>query len=85
MAGHSAESLLAWMKDTTRLRGWDAVIALDGAQVNGMLDETYRRRVGQGLSRPVPNGSVTIPDTQTSHFFRVAYSRASLVLQAHLI
>ncbi|RMR04425.1 hypothetical protein ALP92_03160 [Pseudomonas syringae pv. primulae] len=69
MAGHSAESLLAWMKDTTRLRGWDAVIALDGAQFNGMLDETYRRGVGQGLSRPVPNGSVTIPDTQTSHFF----------------
>lgn len=69
MAGHTAESLLAWMKDTTRLRGWDAVIALDGAKVNGMLDETYRLGVEQGRSRPVPNGSVTIPDTQTSHFF----------------
>ncbi|SDW54639.1 hypothetical protein SAMN05444064_104241 [Pseudomonas syringae] len=69
MAGHSADSLLAWMKDTTRLRGWDAVIALDGEKVNGLLDDAYRRVVGQGLSRPVPNGSVTIPDTQTSHFF----------------
>ncbi|QWB08272.1 imidazole glycerol phosphate synthase [Pseudomonas syringae] len=69
MAGYSAESLLAWMKNTTRLRGWDAIIALDGDKVNELLDHLYQKSVAQGLSRPVPDGSIAIPDTHDSHFF----------------
>ncbi|RMP73854.1 hypothetical protein ALQ20_04719, partial [Pseudomonas syringae pv. atrofaciens] len=69
MAGYSAESLLAWMKNTTRLRGWDAIIALDGDKVNELLDHLYQKSVAQGLSGPVPDGSIAIPDTHDSHFF----------------
>ncbi|MCH5512553.1 imidazole glycerol phosphate synthase [Pseudomonas syringae] len=69
MAGYSAESLLAWMKNTTRLRGWDAIIALDGDKVNELLEHVYQQGVAQGLSRPVPDGSITIPDTHDAHFF----------------
>ncbi|MCF5708464.1 hypothetical protein GIV19_14340 [Pseudomonas syringae] len=69
MAGHSAESLLAWMQDTTRLRGWDAVIAIDGKAVNGLLTQAYQLGVDQGLAQPVPDGSIAIPDTNISHFF----------------
>ncbi|MEX5499242.1 imidazole glycerol phosphate synthase [Pseudomonas syringae] len=69
MAGYSAESLLAWMKNTTRLRGWDAIIALDGDKVNELLDQVYQQSLAQGMSRPVPDGSITIPDTHDSHFF----------------
>ncbi len=69
MAGYSAESLLAWMKNTTRLRGWDAIIALDGDKVNELLDHVYQQGAAQGLSRPVPDGSITIPNTDDSHFF----------------
>ncbi|AVB14376.1 MULTISPECIES: hypothetical protein [Pseudomonas syringae group] len=69
MAGYSAESLLAWMKNTTRLRGWDAIIALDGDKVNELLDHVYQQSLAQGMSRPVPDGSITIPDTFDSHFF----------------
>ncbi len=69
MAGHSAESLLAWMQDTTRLRGWDAVIALDAKAVDGLLTQAYQLGVGQGLAQPVPDGSIAVPDTNISHFF----------------
>ncbi|MCJ2374997.1 imidazole glycerol phosphate synthase [Pseudomonas sp. RGM 3321] len=69
MAGYSAESLLAWMKNTTRLRGWDAIIALDGDKVNELLERVYQQGLAQGLSHPVPDGSITIPDTYDSHFF----------------
>ncbi|RMQ38215.1 hypothetical protein ALQ05_02213 [Pseudomonas amygdali pv. mori] len=69
MAGYSAESLLAWMKDNTRLRGWDAIIALDGDKVNEFLDHVYQQSLAQGMSRPVPDGSITIPNTIDSHFF----------------
>lgn len=69
MAGYSAESLLAWMKNTTRLRGWDAIIALDGDKVNELLEHVYQQGLAQGMSRPVPDGSITIPDTHDAHFF----------------
>lgn len=69
MAGHSADSLLAWMQGSTRLRGWDAIVAIDGKAVNDLLAQTYKTGVGQGLAQPVPDGSITIPDTNISHYF----------------
>lgn len=69
MTGHSTESLLAWMQDITRLRGWDAVIALDGKAVNGLLAQTWQLGVGEGLVQPVPDASVEIPDTNITHVF----------------
>ncbi|MCI3945047.1 imidazole glycerol phosphate synthase [Pseudomonas syringae] len=80
MAGYSAESLLAWMKDTTRLRGWDAIVALDGDKVNGLVEHVYQQGVANGLSRPVPDGSIVIPDTHAAHFFRAVCSARRLCL-----
>ncbi len=69
MAGYSAESLLAWMKNTTRLRGWDALVALDGAKVNRLMEEAHTQAISEGLAQPVPDASFTVPDTNISHFF----------------
>ncbi|AVB20917.1 MULTISPECIES: hypothetical protein [Pseudomonas syringae group] len=69
MAGHSADSLLAWMQGSTQLRGWDAIVAIDSKAVNDLLAQTYQTGVGQGLAQPVPDGSITIPDTNISHYF----------------
>lgn len=51
MAGYSAESLLAWMKDTTRLRGWDAIVALDGDKVNGLVEHVYQHQTSLQFRR----------------------------------
>ncbi|MBC3954218.1 hypothetical protein [Pseudomonas triticifolii] len=69
MAGYSAESLLAWMKNTTRMRGWDALVALDGDTVNTLMEEAHTLGISQGQAQPVPDASFTIPDTNVSHFF----------------
>lgn len=69
MAGHSAESLLAWMKNTTRLRGWDALVALDGDTINTLMEQAHALCISQGQAQPVPDASFTIPDTNVSHFF----------------
>lgn len=69
MAGYSAESLLAWMKNTTRLRGWDALVALDGDTVNRLMEEAHTLGISQGQAQPVPDANFEIPDTNISHFF----------------
>lgn len=59
MAGNSLESLLAWMKDTSRLWGWDAIVALDGQQLNTMLQQDYIVRLSQGIEHSLIQGQVT--------------------------
>ncbi|WP_122864452.1 hypothetical protein [Pseudomonas viridiflava] len=69
MAGYSMDSLLVWLRDTTRLRGWDNVIALDTRQVSEGLKGIYQLNLENGVTPTVPDGSVVIPDTNISHFF----------------
>ena len=69
MAGYSMDSLLVWLRDTTRLRGWDNVIALDTRQFSEGLKGIYQLNLENGVTPTVPDGSVVIPDTNISHFF----------------
>ncbi|RRV03670.1 hypothetical protein EGJ27_24545 [Pseudomonas sp. v388] len=70
MASHSLQSLLAWMKDTSRLWGWDAIVALAAPQVNRGLQDVYTRRLLESGDQPVPAGAFTIPDTDLTVYLQ---------------
>jgi hypothetical protein len=86
MASNSLESLLAWMKDTSRMLGWDLIVALDGSKINLGLQHDHIIRLSQGNDLGVITGSMDIPDTNITHYlsgFRLAapqlsFNRASL-------
>jgi hypothetical protein len=86
MAGNSLESLLAWMKDSSQMRGWDLIVALDGGKLNLGLQQDHITRLSQGRDMGVIDGSIDIPDTNIAHYlggFRLAapalsFERASL-------
>jgi hypothetical protein len=86
MASNSLESLLAWMKDTSRMLGWDLIVALDGSKLNLGLQHDHIIRLSQGNDLGVITGSMDIPDTNITHYlsgFRLAapqlsFNRASL-------
>lgn len=68
MARQSVESLLAWMKDISRLWGWDALMVVERDTVSELLHQQYLLKLSQGVLQ-VPNGSATIPDSNLSHHF----------------
>lgn len=75
MAGNSLESLLAWMKDNSQMRGWDLIVALDGGKLNLGLQQDHIIRLSQGNDLGVIDGSIEIPDTNIAHYlggFRLA-------------
>ena len=75
MAGNSLESLLAWMKDNSQMRGWDLIVALDGGKLNLGLQQDHILRLSQGSDLGVISGSIEIPDTNIAHYlggFRLA-------------
>jgi hypothetical protein len=80
MAGNSLESLLAWMKDNSQMRGWDLIVALDGGRLNLGLQQDHIIRLSQGSDLGVISGSIEIPDTNIAHYlggFRLAAPRLS--------
>lgn len=75
MAGNSLESLLDWMKDTSRMLGWDLIVALDGRKINLGLQQDHLMRLSKGTDLGGISGTVDIPDTNLSHYltgFRLA-------------
>jgi hypothetical protein len=69
MVGHSLESLLAWMKDDAQImRGWDAIIALDGHTINSLLQQAYIVRLSQGADHRGIEGAIKIPGTNMTHY-----------------
>ena len=75
MAGNSLESLLAWMKDNSQMRGWDLIVALDGGKLNLGLQQDHIVRLSQGSDLGVISGSIEIPNTNIAHYlggFRLA-------------
>jgi hypothetical protein len=69
MAGYSVESLLAWMKDTPRLFGWDGVMAVSSDKVNAVLQQGYKTQLSEGIAHQVPSGHIDIADTDISYYF----------------
>jgi hypothetical protein len=86
MASTSLEGLLAWMKDTSRMLGWDLIVALDGRKLNLGLQHDHIIRLSQGNDLGVITGSMDIPDTNITHYLsgfrltapRLSFDRASL-------
>ncbi len=68
MARQSVESLLAWMKDISRLSGWDGLVALSSDKVNEVLHQSYLFKLSDGALQ-VPDGSVPVPNSSLSHYF----------------
>ncbi|MBO1542163.1 hypothetical protein [Pseudomonas sp. OA65] len=68
MAGNSLESLLAWMKDNSQMRGWDLIVALEGGKLNHGLETDYITRLSQGIDLSGMTGTVEIPDTNVAHY-----------------
>lgn len=78
MASNSLESLLAWMKDTSRMLEWDLIVALDGRKLNLGLQHDHIIRLSQGNDLGVITGSIDIPETNLAHYlsgFRLAAPR----------
>lgn len=75
MAGNSLESLLAWMKDTSRMLGWDLIVALDGHETNLGLKQDHIVRLSRGTDLGVITGSMEVDQTDITHYlsgFRLA-------------
>ncbi len=64
MAGHSLESLLAWMKGKSRLLGWGAIVALGRDKTNLLLAQEYITRFNTGSYLPAISGDVLIVENQ---------------------
>jgi hypothetical protein len=75
MAGNSLESLLAWMKDNSRMLGWDLIVSLDGRMINQGLRQDHTTRLSRGTDLGSFSGSVDICQTNISQHlsgFRLA-------------
>lgn len=70
MASESLQSLLAWMKDTSRLWGWDAIVAVGGETVNAGLLNVYTDRLLESGDQPVPAGAFGIPETDITIYLQ---------------
>lgn len=68
MAGNSLESLLAWMKESSRLLGWDVIVALEGRATNRGLQQDYIKRLSQGSDLGGINGTIEIPETNITQY-----------------
>jgi hypothetical protein len=64
MSGNSLASLLAWMKDSSRLLGWGLVVALERRKTNLILLQEYIKRFGEHSYLPPIKGEVMIVDNR---------------------
>ncbi|MBT2341799.1 MULTISPECIES: hypothetical protein [Pseudomonas] len=68
MAGHSVESLLAWMHGNSQMRGWDLIMVLEGGKINLGLQQDHITRLSQGTDLGAITGAMDIPDTNITHY-----------------
>lgn len=60
MSNNSLASLLAWMKDNTRMLGWGLVVALERKKTNLILLQEYIKRFNESSYLPPIRGDVEI-------------------------
>ncbi|WP_449105615.1 imidazole glycerol phosphate synthase subunit hisF [Pseudomonas mohnii] len=60
MSGNSLASLLAWMKDNTRMLGWGLVVALERRKTNLIVLQEYIKRFSENSYLPPIRGEVEI-------------------------
>jgi hypothetical protein len=64
MSSNSLETLLAWMKDTSRMLRWGMVFALERRKANLLMAQEYMRRFEVGSYLPPVRGDVEIVENQ---------------------
>ncbi|UVM60035.1 MULTISPECIES: hypothetical protein [unclassified Pseudomonas] len=64
MSSNSLETLLAWMKETSRMLGWGMIVALERRKSNLLMSQEYIRRFDAGSYLPPIRGEVTIVENQ---------------------
>jgi hypothetical protein len=64
MSGNSLASLLAWMKDSSRMLGWGLVVALERRKTNLILLQEYIKRFGESSYLPPVKGEVMIVENK---------------------
>jgi hypothetical protein len=60
MSGNSLASLLAWMKDNTRMLGWGLIVALERRKTNLIVLQEYIKRFSESSYLPPIKGDVEI-------------------------
>ncbi|AEV64387.1 hypothetical protein [Pseudomonas ogarae] len=70
MSGNSLETLLAWMKDDSRMLGWGMVVALERRKTNLLMTQEYIRRFDTGSYLPPIRGEV---DTTSNYFVNLIH------------
>ncbi|WP_460123393.1 hypothetical protein [Pseudomonas sp. S2_C03] len=95
MAGNSLEELKAWMRETSRTFGWDALVALQGHELNRVLLRDHIVRLSQGNGLGTHDLEIPIRDTPVVHYLsgvrlgapQVSFANANLQVnrtQLHL-
>ncbi|BBP57882.1 hypothetical protein PHLH4_14720 [Pseudomonas sp. St316] len=64
MSSNSLETLLAWMKDTSRLLDWGMIVALERNKTNLLMRQEYIRRFESGNYLPPIKGEVPDVDNK---------------------
>jgi hypothetical protein len=64
MSGNSLASLLAWMKNSSRMLGWGLVVALERRKTNLIVVQEYIRRFRDNSYLPPVSGEVMISDNK---------------------
>ena len=64
MSSNSLETLLAWMKDTSRMLRWGMIVALERRKANVLMAQEYIRRFEDGSYLPPVRGDVEIVENQ---------------------
>jgi len=60
MAGNSLDSVLAWMKDNSRMLNWGLIVAVERRKANLLIIQEYIRRFGVGSYLKAIKGEVPI-------------------------
>jgi hypothetical protein len=68
MTGNSLDSLLAWLKESPGLLGWDLIVALEGRKINLNLQQDYIIRLSQGSDLGSFEGVLPIPETGLTQY-----------------
>ncbi|WP_144091198.1 hypothetical protein [Pseudomonas kilonensis] len=64
MSSNSLETLLAWMKETSRMLRWGMIVALERRKTNLLMTQEYIRRFDVGSYLPPIRGEVPIVENQ---------------------
>lgn len=68
MSNNSLASLLAWMKNDTRMLDWGLIVALERRKANLLIIQEYIKRFGTGSYLPAISGEVPIVENQWKEF-----------------